>query len=205
MRLVGLDLPCACSLPHTLFECKHRGTNFLQGNDTDRWLQIIAQKADLLPTIAASLTRMVNAESPSLRHLVQSFSLLGHTHAESVGAQTAGNDTKLVTRGIEACAWRSLLAHTSIPKLRPSAETSAEALEDDSSPAPPTLEWTAAVSESMALGLSSLAPSQDSTAVVAEQHWQEDPWTVTSSNEDDLISRATSPTLEWFGDTRDDL
>lgn len=69
-------------------------------------LQIIYDRASLLPTIATSLARMKNAESPSLRYKTATFA------ARVVENCDRGD---CVIRGIEKGAWHVLLSSVRIP------------------------------------------------------------------------------------------
>ncbi|EGR48065.1 RasGEF protein, partial [Trichoderma reesei QM6a] len=66
------------------------------------YLKVISDRAALLPTIATSLARMNNAESPSLRQKAASF-------AARVADQKCGQYDRVV-RGIEKSAWHVLLS-----------------------------------------------------------------------------------------------
>lgn len=81
-------------------------------------LQTISHRASLLPTIATSLARMKNAESPSLRYKTAIFA------ARVIGESYDHGDC--VIRGIEKGTWDVLLSSIKIPARSPQASREVE-------------------------------------------------------------------------------
>lgn len=87
---------------------------WVSDHSTDVSLQVVAQKAKFMPTIAMSLCRMVHAESPSLRSLAASFTDL-HVDDKDLHEDPQIIRSDYAVAGIEKSIWKTLLGNTEAP------------------------------------------------------------------------------------------
>ena len=77
------------------------------------YIQGVSDRADVIPTIATSLARMINAESPSLRKKVADL--------RSSSNDGVDDSTEMTIQGIEKGTWNVLLKNIKVPALQPRA------------------------------------------------------------------------------------
>jgi hypothetical protein len=70
----------------------------------------MAQRKDLMPTIATSLARMSNAESPSLRRKVERLKMGAPIQNEDNNHATNQNERDPIRDGIEHNLWNLMAA-----------------------------------------------------------------------------------------------